>query len=259
MPKNSLNKIAYGDAFRVGNHIVACADARDRELVDRIIGQTKIKSVIVDPPFGVMAVEGKRGLSELHVNKKILNDDIVSEPEYAKFTEAWITPILPHLAPKNSFYIFNGDTMLFALREGMVRAGVKFSQLLIWVKSQPVLGRKDYNAQHELLAYGWYGKHEFFKSKDKSVLWYPKQSKNLFHPSQKPVGLIRRLVLNSTSIGDTIYDCMAGAGTGGIAAEQTKRASIMIERDEEYCQIILERFWNLFHLKAEKIKNIYDK
>lgn len=247
--KRSVN---YGDVFRIGNHIVACGDARDVELVRRAIGNEKIKAVITDPPYGVKLVEGKEGISKLHVGKKILNDDIASEPEYEKFTEGWLAPVLPHLAPKNAFYIFNGDTMIFALREGMARAEVKFSQLLIWVKSQPVMGRKDYFPAHELIAYGWHGTHEFMKSKDKSILFYPKPAKNVFHPTQKPVGLIRRLILNSTAIGDVAYDSFAGSGTLGVAAEETKRKSILIERDEEYCEIILRRLENLTNLKAEK-------
>jgi len=143
--------------------------------------------------------------------------------------------------------------MLFALRDGMERAGVKFSQLLIWIKNHSVIGRKDYLPMHELIAYGWYGSHEFRKAKDKSLLFCPKPSKSPLHPTQKPVSLLRRLVLNSTSIGDTVIDCFSGSGSLGIAAEQTKRKSILIELDPEYCQTIIDRFAKVFGIKAKKI------
>lgn len=254
MRKNSNNKIKCGDIFRVGNHVVACGDARDQEFVNRVIGKAKIKAVIVDPPYGVKIVESKEGFSKIKKAKKVWNDDITSESEYVQFTKDWITPIIPHLATKNAFYIFNSDFMIFALREGMQRAGVKFSQLLVWLKNNAVIGRKDYLPQFELIAYGWYGTHEFRKAKDKSILWFPKPSKSPFHPTTKPVGLIRRLILNSTEIGDTVYDCCAGSGTVAIAAEQVKRSSIVIERDEEYCQTILTRMEQLFGLKSQHIK-----
>lgn len=252
--QNQEKSIKYGDAFRVGNHIVACYDARDRKLISKLVGETKIRAVIVDPPYAIRMVESKIGFSKIKVPKKILNDNISSETEYIKFTEDWISPILPHLASKNSFYVFNADPMIFALREGMKRSGVKFSQLLIWIKNQAVINRKDYLIQHELLAYGWYGRHEFLKSKDKSLLYYPKPVKNLLHPTQKPVGLIRRLILNSTKIGDMIYDCFAGSGTSAVAAEQCKRSSISIERDKAYCRTILERMEKLFGIKPKRIK-----
>jgi DNA modification methylase len=114
--------------------------------------------------------------------------------------------ITSHLERKNSFYIFNADKMVFALRDGMLKAGLKFAQLLIWVKTHAVIGRLDYAPQHELIAYGWFGTHEFVKGKDKSVLVYPKPNKSKMHPTTKPIPLIRHLILNSTRIGDVVYD-----------------------------------------------------
>lgn len=232
---------------------MACGDARDSKLVDQVIGKTKIKAIISDPPYGVMAVEMKRGFSQLKVNKKILNDDIVSEDSYRQFSKDWLSPIMSHLTAKNAIYIFNSDKMLFALRDGMEDAGIKFSQLLIWLKNHSVVGRKDYLPQHEIIAYGWHGTHDFKKAKDKTLLYYPKPNSSPLHPTQKPVGLLRRLVLNSTNIADVVYDSFAGSGSLGIACEQTKRSSILIERDEQYCQTIIDRFDRLFGLKATKL------
>ncbi len=252
--KKPKRSIRYGDAFRVGNHIVACGDARDADFVQRVIGKTKVKSVIVDPPYGVNMIQAKQGFSKLTVSKKILNDDITSESAYAQFTKDWIIPILPHLERKNSFYIFNSDLMIFAVREGMERSGVRFSQMLLWIKNHAVIGRKDYLPQFEAIAHGWRGTHEFRKAKDKSILWYPKPNRSPLHPTMKPVPLIRHLILNATKIGDTVYDCFAGSGTAAVAAEQVKRSSICIERDEAYCQTILDRMEKNFGLRAERIK-----
>lgn len=249
------NNIAYGDIFKVGNHIVACGDTRDAAFIDRVVGKRKIKLICEDPPYGVMAVELKSGFSKLKVNKKILNDDIVSESQYVQFIKDSLVPVIPHLAAKNAAYIFNSYKMLFALREGMERAGIHFSQLIIWVKSHLVIGRKDYLPAHELIAYGWHGTHEFKKAKDRSVLFYPKPSRSPLHPTQKPIGLLRRLILNSTSINDIVYDGFAGSGSTGVAAEQTQRSAILIERDEAYCQTILSRMEKLFGLKPERVKS----
>jgi len=245
--------VKYGDIFSVGDHIVACCDSKDAKLVARVIGKCKISAVICDVPYGVLYTEQKAGFSKVKVNKNILNDDIVCESQYTQFTKEWIVPLIPYLNRKNSFYIFNSDKMLFALRDGMEQAGVHFSQLLIWLKNHSVIGRKDYLPMHELIAYGWYGTHAFRKAKDKSLLYCPKPSKSPLHPTQKPVSLLRRLVLNSTAIGDTVIDCFSGSGSLGIACEETKRKSILIELDPEYVQTILNRFEKVFGLKAEKI------
>lgn len=249
-PKKSIK---YGDIFQIGDHILACGDARDIKIVDRAIGKRVIALAEMDPPYGILYTESKSGFSKVKVDKKILNDDIVSESEYAQFTKDWITPIIPHLARKNSFYIFNSDKMLFALRDGMEQSGVKFSQLLIWIKHHAVIGRKDYLPMHELIAYGWSGTHAFRKAKDKSILFCPKPSKSALHPTQKPVSLLRRLILNSTAIGEVVYDCFAGSGSTGIACEQTKRKCIMIEFDPEYCRTIINRFEKSFNIKAKHL------
>lgn len=249
-PKNSIKN---GDIFQVGDHVLACGDSRDTTLVERAIGKQKIALVAVDPPYGVLYTESKSGFSKVKIDRKILNDDIVSESQYVQFTKDWITPILLHLTKKNSFYIFNSDKMLFALREGMERSDVKFSQLLIWIKHHVVIGRKDYLPMHELIAFGWYGTHVFQKAKDRSVLFCPKPSKSALHPTQKPISLMRRLILNSTNIGDVVYDCFSGSGSTGIACEQTKRKCIMIEYDPIYCQTILDRFEKVFNIKGKRL------
>lgn len=248
------SSIKYGSIFQLGErHLLALGDARDEQLVKILVGNKKIATVLSDVPYGIKRVESAEGFSKLSVTKKILNDDITDEAEYIAFTEAWIKPILPHLTRKNNFLIFNADPMIFALREGMKRSGLTFSQLLVWAKTGATMGRKDYAIQHELIAVGWYGTHAFYKSRDRSLLVYPKPARSPLHSTQKPVGLIRRLILNSTAAGDIIYDPFAGSGTLGIAAQETERSSIMIEADEEYVQTIIDRFARI-GLAAKQIK-----
>jgi DNA modification methylase len=214
----------------------------------------KIRQILTDVPYGVSYVEGKAGFKQsLGCEKIIANDQEQTDEEYKKFSLDWLTAIKPYLKSKNSIYIFNSDKMILFLKEAIFESGYKFSQLLIWIKSHPVVGRLDYQPQHELIAYGWYGRHEFRKSKDKSVLFCPKPNKSKLHPTMKPVGLLRRLILNSSEINDVVFDGFAGSGSLGVACEQTKRRAYMIELDPEYCQVIIERLEKLTGVKAKKL------
>jgi DNA modification methylase len=251
--KKPKNSIKYGDQFRIGDHVLVCGDARDTNLIDKVLKDKKVSLVLTDVPYGVLYTESKVGFSQVKVNKNILNDDITSESEYAKFTKDWITPLLPYLSKKNTFYIFNSDLMVFALRDGMKEAGLKFSQLVIWIKNHAVIGRKDYLPMHELIAVGWHGAHTFYKGKDKSILFYPKPSKSALHPTQKPISLLRRLILNSSAISDVVYDCFGGSGSTMVACEQTKRKCVLVELDPEYCQTIINRFEKTFGIKEKRI------
>lgn len=249
--------ITIGSVFRLGDHILACGDSKDAPFVRRVLGKSKVSLVLTDPPYGIAYVEGKEGFTNAKVQHDVIaNDHIQKDDEYRKFTRSWIEAVRPHLTKKNACYIFNSDKMLFALREGMRDAGCHFAQLLIWVKTQAVIGRLDYLPQHELLIYGWVGTHVFHRSKDKSVIVYPKPARSKAHPTMKPIGLLRPLILNSSRTGEIVFDPFLGSGSTLLACEQTKRRCIGIELDPKYCRVVLERFEKLTGLKAEALPSL---
>ena len=231
--------------YKLGDHLIICGDCRSPEVVKEVTAGSRINLIVADPPYGVSYVEAKEGFGNIKIKKVIQNDSFKNEDEYKVFTSDWLEAVKPYLVSKNSAYIFNSDKMIFALREAMADAGFKLAQLLIWVKNQQVIGRRDYLAKHELIAYGWYGAHKFYKSKDKSVIFYPKPNSSPLHPTSKPVGLIRHLILNSTRIGDIVYDPFGGSGSTLIACEQTRRRCIMIEIENEYVSKIIKRYKKL--------------
>jgi DNA modification methylase len=241
-----------GDIYRLGEHRLACGDSSDTILVERLVGLDKIAVILCDPPYGVSYVESKRGIAKLATNKVIANDNIADEVSYEAFTKTWLETVKPYLARKNTVYIFNSDKMLLPTVQAIRASGGKFAQLLVWAKTQAVIGRLDYLPQHELILYGWYGTHSFNKSKDKSVLVYPRPSRSKLHPTMKPVGLLRRLLLNSSKVGEIVFDGFVGSGSTLLACEQTNRRCLAVELDPEYCQTVIDRWEKLTGLMAEK-------
>jgi site-specific DNA-methyltransferase (adenine-specific) len=70
----------------------------------------------------------------------------------------------------------------------------------------------------------------------------PHNSKEkLNHPTQKPYKLIERLVLMLSNEGDTILDNFAGSGTLGEVCINTNRKYVLIEKEEEYFDLIKNR------------------
>jgi len=246
--------INNGIVYQLGDHLLANGDCTDVELVKRLVGSRVISLIASDPPYGVEIVQAKQSLLNASLkHKPIANDGITKESDYTNFSLKWLKAITTHLASKNSSYIFTSDKMLFSLKEAMEMTNMHFGQLLIWVKNHSVVGRLDYLPQHELIIYGWQGTHEFHKAKDKSVLYCPKPNKSTLHPTMKPISLLRRLILNSTKVGDYVYDGFGGSGSTLIACEQTKRKCLMIELDPDYCQVIINRFEKLTDIKAIQI------
>ncbi len=247
--------VEQGDIFSVGEHIIACGDSLDATFVSKVIGDKKIRCILVDPPYAVSYVEGKRDFNKLGVNtdKAIIGDQLQSDEEYARFTGAWLEAVKPHLEPYNACYIFNSDLMYPALRQGMKDAGFYYSQGLIWIKNTVVLGRKDYLPMHELIAYGWCGKHKMERSKAKSILFHPKPAASKLHPTQKPIGLLRKLIPNSTRLRDYVYDPFLGSGSTAVACEHLGRRCVGIEIDPAYAGIAIARMEKLTGLVARKL------
>ena len=135
--------------------------------------------------------------------------------------------------------------MIFALKDGMEDAGFRLAQILIWVKNNQVIGRRDYLAKHEFIAYGWYGSHEFEKAKDKSVLFYPKPNKSPLAPNNETNKSYKKTYLNSSKINEFVLDPFVGSGTTLIACEQTERKCLAIEINPEYCKTIINRYKKL--------------
>ncbi len=240
--------------WKLGKHKLINGDTRDPEVIKKLFDNgTKINSIICDVPYGINYVQSKENIGSVSVNKDIQNDDITNEKEYIKFNEDWLKLIIPHLTPKNSIYIFNCDRMIFALRESMKNVGIKFTQLLVWVKNQAVMGRMDYLPQHELIAYGWYKRHAFVRGKDKSVLFYPKPNKSPYHCTTKPHALMKNLILNSTKTGEVVFDGFLGSGSTLLSCEETGRICYGCEIDLDYCNTIIKRFEKRYGVKAIQI------
>lgn len=248
-------EITKGDIFKVGDHIIACGDSLDRAFAGKVIGQYKIRAVITDPPYGVAYVENKKGLSKLGVKdeKVIVGDHLQSEEEYEEFTRKYLGTVVPYLEEYNAVYIFNVDPMFPSLRSGMKLAGFYYSQMIIWLKNQPVMSRKDYLSMYELIAYGWFGKHKMERSKAKNVIYHPRPTRSRLHPTQKPVGLLRKIIPNSTKVGDVVYDPFLGSGSTAVACEHLGRKCIGIELDEAYVEASLKRLEKLTGTKAVKV------
>ncbi len=236
----STFEITSGAIVQLGRHRIACGNATDISLVHRLLDGTTIDLLLTDPPYGVAAVESKPKQGERH--QKILNDHRQTDAEYEAFTKAWLSPIADKMSAYNSVYIFNADPMIFALRSAMHTCGFSFKQLLIWLKKSPIPTRLDYMPQHELIAYGWKGKHRRYKSMDKALICEATTKNNVLHPTMKPLPLLRRLILNSSKVGDVVYDAFLGSGSCLIACEHTQRTCYGIEMDPVYIQRIMKRW-----------------
>lgn len=117
-------------------------------------------------------------------------------------------------------------------------------RVCIWAKNALVMGRADYQWQHEPILYGFLqnGKHSWYSDRKQTTIWnYDKPKRNATHPTMKPLDLLSYPICNSSQENSIILDTFGGSGSTMMACEQTNRICYMMELDEKYASVILRR------------------
>ena len=142
-------------------------------------------------------------------------------------------------------YVFHADTEGLNFRKAFVDAGFHLAGGVHMVKNSLVLGRSDYQWQHEPVLYGFLknGKHPWYSDWKQTTIWnYDKSKRNKNHPTSKPLDLIGYLICNSFQKNAIVLDTFGGSGSTVMACEQTNRICHMMELDEKYASVILRRY-----------------
>ena len=242
--------LPYGSLWRLGDHRLLVGDATVAEDVQRLMDGEAADLLLTDPPYGV-DYEGRTSEA-----LKIENDDLERDAFFA-FLKAAFLNAKNAMHPGAAFYVWHPagpDLLLFHRALHDVNLGVR--QNLVWLKNAFVLGRSDYQYQHEPCVYGWVNgsAHEWHSDrKQSSVLEFDRPTRSLEHPTMKPVKLFAYLIGNSSVQGDRVLDLFAGSGTTLIACEELGRRAYVMEKDERYAAVILRRWESLTGRKAEEI------
>jgi len=127
--------------------------------------------------------------------------------------------------------------------------------LIIWIKNGFSMLARDYHSQYECMMYFYYDQKKFRGELGQTDVWFVKRAntQNYIHPTQKPVRLIQRALLNSSDKGDIVLDLFGGSGSTMIACENTDRRCYMMELDEKYIKVIIKRWEAKTGEKAVKI------
>lgn len=140
-----------------------------------------------------------------------------------------------------SFYIFCGTEQISPLI-GMFKSRGLTTRLGAWEKSNPspMNGTRLWVSGMEFCVFAR-KPNSTFNERCQKALWKNPVGRSKVHPTEKPVALMKRLILASSNEGDTVLDNTMGSGTTGVAAIKTGRKFIGIEMDEAYFKIAVDR------------------
>ena len=150
-------------------------------------------------------------------------------------------------------YVWHGALHAGAVAESLEAAGFATRSQIIWDKTRLVIGRGDYQWQHEPC---WYTvrrgrKGHWSGDRRQTTVWaIPHRKSASGHGTQKPVECMKRPIENNSSPGQAIYEPFCGSGTTIIAAEMTGRFCHAVELNPAYVDLAVTRWQDFTGEKA---------
>lgn len=278
--KEPKYQIQLGDIYQLGEHKLICGDSTIEETYIKLVGSYKAKMVFTDPPYGVSysGINNPNGR-----DWKVIKGDDLRGDELYKLINSTFKALKDHLASKGAIYMFHASANQIIFETAINDAGFEVKQQLIWHKHH-ILGHSHYHWCHEPIFYAcekgmtpeFYGtrcdktvlnkiipeemsREDLIKFveriKEESTVWECRKdnTKDYIHPTQKPVKLAEKAIINSSRIGDIILEPFAGSGSTLMACENKNRKCYAIELDPVFCSHIIERWENQTNKKAVKL------
>ena len=222
--------------------------------------------MVTDPPYGIELDSewrdraglngcGAAEASYMKTRTEGHHNTTISSDTRADWSEAF--ELVPSIQVA---YVWHASIFTREVLNGLERIGFLYPQQIIWNKGRTVLTRTHYWYQHEPCWYvrkknaPWYG-----KAGENSTIWDSASPKFIMggsdeekfdHPTQKPVELMQKSILNHTRRGELVYEPFLGSGTTLAAAESTQRVCYGLELDPKFMDVIVQRWQGMTGKKA---------
>lgn len=249
------------------SHRVVCGDATKKESYEKLMQGVKADMLFTDPPYNVNYSGAGKKTSE-----GIMNDNMAAEIFVTFLTDSF-TSIAEVIKAEAGCYVFHSHKTVVEFTQALKNAGYHIDTQIVWNKPSAGLGMNDYRTKHELMFYcskspkkNFYGDRTgttvwkipsdykramewFVKTQEKleggeSTVWTMKRDSTVdyVHPTQKPVELVTTAIIKSSKQEDIIMDPFVGSGTTLIAAEKTNRNAYVMDLDEKYVDVTVQRY-----------------
>jgi len=256
------NKSLPNPAFEDKEHNIGLYKANCIDILNRLAKdnpQGCVDMIFADPPYflsngGISCQAGKM----VSVNKgewdKSRGPDLNHE-----FNREWLVACQKILKPNGTIWVSGTAHVIHSIGFAMQQLGFKTLNDITWVKPNPPPNLSCRYFTHATETIIWAGKEvnsrHLFHYNEMRRMNHGKQMKSVWeilppgypekefgkHPTQKPLELLRRILLASSNPGDVILDPFMGSGTTGVAAVRLNRKFIGIELEANYINTAVKR------------------
>lgn len=230
----------------------------------KLLKKIPVKSIDVifaDPPYFLSGEGITCHAGQMVSVKKAVWDEKIDIKEKLNFNRKWIGLCKDILKDNGTIWISGTFHNIYAIGVALELEGFKIINNITWKKLNPppniscrafthstetILWAKKYDKKSKY-QFNYQLMKEINNGKQMKDVWeysLTKQSekKHGKHPTQKPIDLLRRIILASTLEGQVILDPFNGTGTTGIAAVELGRHYIGIDNVKEYLEISKKRY-----------------
>jgi len=216
------------------------------------LNSRSVDLIISDPPYNLGKDYGN-------------NHDLKGFAEYLDFSRMWLSQAHRVLKPTGSIYVFMGVRFISYLYDIMHRdLGMFFNSWICWHYTQGIGKKIGFSPRHDdILMFNKSRKFTFNLDAVRVPQKYYRTRNNMRganpgdvwefshvhycnenrqdHPTQKPEGLMERMVLASSNEGDLVIDPYAGSGTTLRVCQQLNRNCVGFELNPDYVKMTKER------------------
>jgi len=245
-PEPETPVTVLGDIWQLGRHRVMCGDSTSIDAVDELMGGHLADMWLTDPPYNVDYTGRTKDALKIE-------NDKMDDNSFRQFLRDAYSAADANMKEGAVFYIWHADLEGYNFRGAAADIGWQVRQCLIWSKNSMVMGRQDYHWQHESCLYGWKSGAGHFWANDRkqtTILKFDRPTRNVEHPTMKPVNLMEYQITNNTRGTDVVLDSFGGSGSTLIACEKTNRQARLMEFDPKYVDVIVKRWQDFTGLIA---------
>lgn len=275
-----------GDIWLLGKHRLMCGDSTSREDMDLLCAGVEVDAVWTDPPYNVN-YEGTAGKIQndnmesgafrrflceafsaafgsmkagapiyvAHADTEGLNFRAAFRDAGFKLSGCLVW-VKPSLVLGRSDYQWRHEPILYGWKPGAAHSwfGARNKTTVFEGARPPVRAMADGSVQIDVggEVFVVRGEAMTIESHEGGVIWHEKPAKNGEHPTMKPVGLICEMLENSTKPGAVVLDPFGGSGSTMIACHKLGRSSRLMELDEKFCDVIVNRWQTYTSLEARR-------
>lgn len=255
----------FGDVWNLGKHKLLCGSALERASYEQLLGDSKARMALTDPPYNVPIDRFVGGLGKAKHREFAMAAGEMSEDQFSSFLFTAISNMAEFIMDGGLLYSFMDFRHVRELLDAGRDAGLALHNLCVWDKMSGGMG-SHYRGQHELCPIFKVGKAPHLNTVElgkhgryRTNVWSHRGMSSFgrgrdealaSHPTVKPVGLLVEAIKDCTRRGDLVIDPFLGSGSTLIAAEKAGRICFGIELDPLYCDLIISRYEKLTGVHA---------